>query len=141
MRCLAFRKRLIFELTKGAYMRGKKVKKLLGVMALCAAMATIMPISVLAEDTVQDDNAGQVQEATQEVTQEEGGQNEIRENGQELDESDSDNRENSEDSIMLADENEDILNVKYSAYLHGMDWQEEKSNGWNCWTESSYGSI
>ena len=110
-------------------MRGKKVKKLLGVMALCAAMATIMPISVLAEDTVQDDNAGQVQEATQEVTQEEGGQNEIRENGQELDESDSDNRENSEDSIMLADENEDILNVKYSAYLHGMDWQEEKSNG------------
>ena len=56
-------------------MRGKKVKKLLGVMALCAAMATIMPISVLAEDTVQDDNAGQVQEATQEVTQEEGGQN------------------------------------------------------------------
>lgn len=44
-------------------------------------------------------------------------------------ESDSDNRENSEDSIMLADEKEDILNVKYSAYLHGMDWQEEKSNG------------
>ena len=106
-------------------MRGKKVKKLLGVMALCVAIATIMPISVLAEDTVQDDNAGQVQEATQE----EGEQNEIRENGQELDESDSDNRENSEDSIMLADEKEDILNVKYSAYLHGMDWQEEKSNG------------
>ena len=68
-------------------MRGKKVKKLLGVMALCVAMATIMSISVFAEDTVQDDNAGQVQE----VTQEEGGQNEIGENGQELDESDSDN--------------------------------------------------
>ena len=137
-------------------MREKKFMKLLGVIVLCLAMITTTPISVFAEDIVQTDDVQQVQETTQEdinqdesnnnqgesnnnqgesgTVQNEGEQDVMQRSEAETTESDlnssiENETENTDESVMLTEEAADVLNIKYSAYLQGTNWQEEKSNG------------
>ncbi len=127
-------------------MRGRKFMKLLGVIVICMAMIITTPISAFAEDTVQTDN---VQQTTQEdinqdesnnnqdesgTTQNEGEQDVIQGSEAEITESDlnssvENDTENNDESVMPAEEATDVLNIKYSAYLQGTNWQKEKSNG------------
>ena len=130
-------------------MREKKFMKLLGVIVLCLAMITTTPISVFAEDIVQTDDVQQVQKTTQEdinqdesnnnqgesgTAQNEGEQDVMQRSEAETTESDLNNSienetENTDESVMPAEEAADVLNIKYSGYLQGTNWQEEKSNG------------
>lgn len=130
-------------------MREKKFMKLLGVIVLCLAMITTTPISVFAEDILQTDDVQQVQKTTQEdinqdesnnnqgesgTAQNEGEQDVTQESEAEITESDlnssiENDTENNDESVMPAEEVADVLNIKYSAYLQGTNWQEEKSNG------------
>ena len=98
-------------------MREKKFMKLLGVIVLCLAMITTTPISVFAEDIVQTDDVQQVQEITQEdinqgesgTAQNEGEQDVMQRSEAETTESDlnssiENETENTDESVMPAEE-------------------------------------
>ena len=127
----------------------KRFMKMLGSMLLCMTLTVITPISVLAEENENLQDGEAIVNSITEDERENQGNQEIGQNSEseEIEVTPSDNVEENEDIQRDADEStiqgqedknvesepekeqENMVKIKYSAYLHGTDWQEEKVDG------------